>query len=131
MTTPQQANRRYHMRFWPPMIVYAALCFAVPEVIQRLAPPTPVVWVLAALPGLMIGFVILAMGRFIIETDEFTRMVHVRAGMIALGLTMFIATTWGFLEIYAEAPDMPLFLVLPLYFFIYGPATALVRRRYG
>ncbi len=129
--TPQQANRRYHQRFWPPMIVYAVLCFAVPEVIQRFGPPQPVVWLLAATPGLMLGFVILAMGRFIVETDEFNRMIHVRAGMIGLGVTMFAATTWGFLEIYAEAPDFPLFLILPMFFLVYGVSTLVVRRRYG
>lgn len=131
MTTPQEANRRYHMRFWPPMAVYVVLCFAVPEAIERFDLPEPVVWFLAALPGLMIGLVILAMARFIGETDEFNRMVHVRAGMIALGLTMFATTTWGFLEIFAEAPDMPLFLVLPIYMGFYGVSTFLVRRRFG
>jgi hypothetical protein len=48
--------------------------------------------------------------------DEYLRMLEIRKALIATGVTMSIAAGWGFLEIYADAPHLPLFFVPVIWF---------------
>ncbi|MGZ8998632.1 MAG: hypothetical protein ACXW2T_07235, partial [Allosphingosinicella sp.] len=94
----------------------------------------PAIWGIAVLPALPLLFVFYAMGRYLAElTDEYVRMLEVRKALVATGLTLAVATVLGFLEIYAEAPHMPLFFIPCIWFgglcvgqivnrFVEGPA---------
>lgn len=56
---------------------------------------------LAFLPGLSFAGVVWVFGGLIIEeADEFYRMLYVRQGLIATGISFTLAAIWGFLETY-------------------------------
>ncbi|MCG8443352.1 MAG: hypothetical protein MI723_16235 [Caulobacterales bacterium] len=120
--TPAQANRRYHLGLWPAMAAYVALCFAAPVAIEAWSLTGPALHLAAFSPALPLGVVIILIGRWLRETDEFIRARQVEAMLVGLGATTFFTTGWGFLEIYACAPDFPLYLVLPTFFGVYGVA---------
>jgi hypothetical protein len=57
----------------------------------------------AVLPALPIVGVFFAIGRFIVdERDEYQRMKLVRQALIATGITLSLATVWGFLENFGQ-----------------------------
>ena len=91
----------------------------------------PVVVVLALLPMVGIGGMIWSMGQCILgQDDEFLRMMHVRTVIGAIGLTLFVATAWGFLGWYAHVWTLPLYLVFPLYCLAQGIVQPIVWLRY-
>jgi nicotinamide riboside transporter PnuC len=68
-------------------------------------PGGPVLWLLALLPSLAIGYYVWSLGRYLVEeTDEYLRMRQIQAGMFATGLLLMVASTWGFLETFGVAP---------------------------
>lgn len=68
-------------------------------------PTGPVLWLLALLPSVAIGYYVWSLGRYLAEeTDEYLRMRQIQAGMFATGLLLMVASTWGFLETFGIAP---------------------------
>ena len=56
-------------------------------------------YLIALLPAFPIIGVFVVMGRYLVEeTDEYIRSRFVRQALIATGLTLSVATAWGFLE---------------------------------
>jgi hypothetical protein len=88
-------------------------------------------YALSILPGASVVAIIAVMGLYLREEkDEFLRMVQVHSLLWSTGITLAIATTWGFLENFADAPQAPLYLIFPLYCAIWGVAGAYIQRRY-
>lgn len=61
------------------------------------------------------------------DSDEFVRTLAAKRFIVATGLTMAFTTTWGFLELYAEAPHFPLALILPVLWGSWGLVTPFIR----
>jgi hypothetical protein len=111
------AVRTYLRRFAPTMILYVVLVCATPFLIRGTSATGPLLWAIALLPALPIIAVFWLIGRLLIELrDEYLRMLEIRKALIATGVTMSIAAGWGFLEIYADAPHLPLFFVPVIWF---------------
>lgn len=88
-------------------------------------------YIIATLPGLSVAGLLASVGMYLKEErDEFNRATLVEAILWATGLTLAIATTWGFLEDFTDVPHVPLYLVFVLFAAIWGFAVPLVRRRY-
>lgn len=108
----QPAYRRYLRRFVPTMIAYVVLVVAVPLILRHAQPQGALLWLLAVLPALPLIGVFVAIGRLLIELDdEYLRMLEVRKALVATGFAMACASIWGFAEVYAGAPHLPLFYV--------------------
>jgi hypothetical protein len=91
----------------------------------------PLIWLLAMLPPLGVGGCLWSMGRYLDEEpDEFVRMVHARSVIGATGLTLFVATAWGFLGQYAGLWTPPLYLVAPMFWGAFGLVQPFVWRAY-
>lgn len=120
--TPKRADRRYHRVFWPAMAIYVVSCFAVPFAIERWAVQGVALYALAVLPALPIGLVLVVLGRWLRETDEYIRARQVEALLYGWTITGFFTIAYGFLEAFAGAPDYPLMMVLPMFFGAYGLA---------
>jgi hypothetical protein len=72
---------------------------------------------LALLPGLSVAALFWAIGRLIVEeTDEYIRMLLVRQALFATGLTLGVATIWGFLENFNLVPHVETFYIAVLWF---------------
>jgi hypothetical protein len=56
-------------------------------------------YVVAILPALVVSSFFWFMGQYLVEeTDEYLRMLQIRQLLIATGITLTVATIWGFLE---------------------------------
>ena len=125
------ATRRYLARFIPLMIVYVIAIFSVSLAFSRLHPEGLLAWGLAIVPALPILGVIAVMGLYLREeADEFQRAVLIESMLWGIGLTLAGSTVWGLLEIYVEAPRVPVFWAFPAFCGAMGLAQPFVRRRY-
>jgi hypothetical protein len=90
------------------------------------------VYPLATLPGFAIAGVFWAIGRLIVEEkDEFMRMLIVRQTLIATGFALGLATIYGFLTAFAQAPHLELYWVSVAWFAGLGVGAAANKIRYG
>lgn len=128
--TNKIARRRYFKIFFPAMIGYVISCFGVAALIDKAAEPTLITYALAFIPTAFVFLWVWSHARFILEIDEFARMIQIRSILYGLIGLMGITTAWGFLEIYAQVPAIPIFYVLPGFYFCYGIAAIFVSRQY-
>jgi hypothetical protein len=111
------AFRAYLRRFVPTMALYVALVFVSPWLIYSMRPQGPLLWAIAILPALPLMAVFWIIGMLLIELrDEYVRMLEIRKALVATGFALSAACAWGFLEVYAQAPHLPLFTVPILWF---------------
>lgn len=122
------ANTQYTIGISGTMLGYAAALFA--SILTLKAHPElsgPVLWAIAVLPALPIGASIWVFLRYIDQVDEYVRAVTLKRFIVATGLTLFACTAWGFLEENAGAHHFSLYLVYPVFWALYGGASALYR----
>lgn len=128
--TYAQANRRYRFAFWPAMVIYAILCFAGPAMLKAVGNPKWVAAAIAIVTAAPVAFVFWLMGRWLKETDEYTRAKHIDAMLVGGGVLFALSIGWGFLEIFEVAPHLPTFFMAPGFFAAYGVAS-FVQRLFG
>lgn len=115
-------RRRYLIRLGISMAIYVAALFAGKYLVEREIVVGPVaVWLLALLPGLAVVSAFAAIGLLIVETkDEFIRMLLVRQVLYATGITLSLATVWGFLEMYQLVEHVETFWIAVIWLFSFG-----------
>lgn len=108
MNSASPAGRRYMARFIPSIVGYVAAISAAVYLIDRDMVSGWQLYAAAVAPALFILGVIWAMGMYLVEeTDEYIRMRLIRAMMVATGVTLAIASVWGFLEAFADVEHVP------------------------
>ncbi len=122
--------RRYMMRLAISMFLYVVFLMASIIALNQFALSVQIKVLLGVLTALPIGGVIWAMARFIADPDvnEFERMILTRSLLMSTALTLFFAALWGFLENFADAPDFPLYLLVPVFFGLFGLVQPFIRR---
>ncbi|MEO6799976.1 MAG: hypothetical protein ABI178_08565 [Rhodanobacter sp.] len=128
---PMRAEQRRYMReFFPAMAAYVVLLF-VSQLLLKQVHAVPLTVLVVLLPVLPIAFVVRAMVRAVLASDELERRLQLEAISIAsmsVGLLSFAA---AFLRGAGLLPiDNALMLVLPALFGAYGIASWWVRRRF-
>lgn len=115
------AHRRYVWRVAAAMTGYLITLFAAEYLIDQNGLAGPWAWVVAFLPGLCVASVFWALARLLIEEkDEYLRSLMVRQMLMATGLTLTVATIYGFLENYGLVGHVDAFYAAILYFFGLG-----------
>ncbi len=115
------ACSRYNRRILGLSAAYVLLLFGADWLFEQHWIGGAAAYVVAVLPALPIVGVFIAIGRYLIEeTDEYLRMLMVRQSLIATGLTLALATVWGFLESFGLAPHVAAFYVAIVWFFGLG-----------
>ena len=100
-TKPTTATHRYLWRIAGTMVFYLGSLFLAEYVIEDLLVTGPIAAICAALPGLAFAGMFWFFAALIVEEkDEFFRLLYVRQGLIATGITLTAAAVWGFLERY-------------------------------
>ena len=84
-------------------------------------------WVLAAAASAPIVGQIWATLSLMNEADEFVRGLTARQFIVATGLTMALATFWGFGESFAGAPHVEAWFVYPLFWACFGLTAPFIR----
>jgi hypothetical protein len=104
--------------FW--MSLYAVAIVFNGYYFRHNTPEAPLVYILAVMPALPVGGTIWVILRFIEKSDEYMRALLTRRMILALGLTLFVCTAYGFLENYAGVKHFDLYLVWVLFWVSYG-----------
>ena len=126
------AHRRYVKRVLVAMVGYIAALFLAEILIDDRGLTGPLAWLVALLPGLCVASVFWAIGRLLIEeTDEYLRILLVRQMLVATGLTMVIATIYGFLENYGLVGHVDAFYLTVLFFAGLGVGSIVNRLTIG
>ena len=129
----QAAGRRYLRALWPAMVVYSLSLFASIYLIRRGIESVPLRAVVAVLPVLPIGWVMLAALRYLREVDELQRRIETEAIGAASLLVSLLYFAGGMLQ-KAEVIDLDagiaMIWVFPLLCGTYGIAKMILTRRY-
>lgn len=125
-------QRRYMLRFLPPMMAY---CVALPSAITayRAFTPTGVGACLIALaPTIPLLFAVRALLLLHNEEDdEYQRGKTAYVFTWATCLTLAMCTIFGFLEMFKLAPKVDLWIVFPMWALCLFPAQLLAWRKFG
>ncbi len=127
--TNKDARKRYFKIFIPAMLGYVVSIFGVSKLIDKSADVTVFTYGLALVPAIFVFLWVWSHARFILEVDEFVRMLQIKSILYGLVALMAITTAWGFLEIYAQVPAIPIFYVLPGFYGCYGIAAMIIGTR--
>jgi hypothetical protein len=93
------AWKRYNWRVVWLSLVYAAFLILAVYSFKHQLLSGGLTYVVAVLPALPIIGIFAAIGRYLVEEhDEYVRMLMVRQTLWASGITLSLATIWGFLE---------------------------------
>lgn len=87
----------------------------------------PFVYAIAALPALPVAGMMMAVLRQMNSSDEFVRALLAKRFVIAAGLTFVSCAVWGFLESFARAPHIELWLVFPAFWVAFGLVSPFVK----
>jgi hypothetical protein len=93
------ASKRYNLRVIGLSLLYCAFLLPAVYGFKHQLVPHSIAYGVAILPGLPIIGIFAAIGRYLVEEqDEYVRMLMVRQILWASGLTLSVATAWGFLD---------------------------------
>ena len=127
-----KASQRYLTRMALVMAFYLVTLFMAEVLIEDRGVDGPLAVILALLPGLSFAGVIWIFGALIVEEqDEFFRMLYVRQGLIATGVSFTMAAIWGFLETYAIVEHVAAFWWPTLWCFGIGIGAIANKVKYG
>ncbi len=137
--TFREANKRYRRRVLPMMAFYVFLCCVGPvAMVLTGGPAEGPTWVMAfiaILTATPIAVVFWVLGRYLRETDEYTRAWQTEALLTGGGITLSLAVIWSFLELYHVVPRPEFFpsmmMVGPTFFLFYGLSAAVKHLRNG
>lgn len=125
------ATRRYFKIFIPSMLIYVLGVFGVSWAEKEGLISTPMIIVLSIIPALAILAWMWGHWRYVKELDEYIRALQTEAMMIALMVVVAIASSWGLMEFMADVAKLPVFFVMPGFYFIYGITLLILTRRAG
>jgi hypothetical protein len=125
------ASLRYNKRFFSAIAIYVVAQLGVTWIFKHFHPGGFKAFALALLPALpVIAIVIIAAFYIREETDEVEKALFNEAMVWGIGVTLSLATLWGFLEAFGQAPHADGYLAFPVFCFCAGVARCLIRRRY-
>ena len=129
--TRSPAMRRYMRRMWPTMAIYAVVLVAAIRLFETHPPTGALKYLAAAAPAIPLLVNFWFYGRYIVEeTDEFRRLQIVMTMLVGLAAVLATTTVWGFLEVLAGAPHIPVYFVAVVYVIAQGLAGPVVGWRY-
>lgn len=127
MLTATELRKTYYREFWFSMGAYILLTLAVGFFIKYQKPEGIVLYLLAPLPSMPIGYTFYALLKYLNNCDEYLRTAISKAVALATGATLFLTSFWGFLESFANAPHLMANLVYAIFWVSYAVITALGR----
>ena len=129
----QAAGRRYLRALWPALALYSLTLFASIFLIRRGIESVPLRGLVAVLPVLPIGWMMLAALRYLREVDELQRRIETEAIGIASLLVSLVYFAGGMLEkaeVIRMDAGVAMIWVFPLLCGTYGIAKMFLTRRY-
>jgi cytochrome bd-type quinol oxidase subunit 2 len=101
------ARARYWKRYYSAISVYVVALFSVSWIFRHHHLTGAAAFLLALLPALpIVGVVIIVALYMREETDEVEMAVLTQSMVWGIGLTLTLATLWGFLEAFGQVPHV-------------------------
>lgn len=116
----KQAARRYHSVFIPTMIVFLGGSLGLAWLDKNTDLSGAVLVSLTVVPILALLSMFWIHWRFLNEIDEYLREIQIKSLLFGAAIVMAIATAWGYLEAYVNAPALPIFWLNPIFWMAYG-----------
>ena len=129
----QPAGRRYLRALWPALVGYTLTLFASIFLVKRGIESVPLRGLVAVLPVLPIGMMMLAALRYLREIDELQRRIETDAIGVASLLVSLLYFAGGMLQkakVIELDAGVAMIWVFPLLCVTYGIAKMIVTRRY-
>jgi hypothetical protein len=125
-------HRRYSREFWPPMAAYIAVMLLLWPLLPRVHSEALKI-ALALLPVVPVLFVVRAMVRLVLGSDELEQRIHLIGLAIAATLISTVSLAGGFLAAahLIELDGSILIWVWPTLMLMYAAGRAWASRRYG
>lgn len=125
----KELMRRYTRELIGASIIYAIVLIASITVLKQFEFPR--VWqvIISLSPVIPVAFVVLAIMRLTIYSDELQQRIQLSAVSFSAALTGLITFSYGFLE-NVGFPKFPTFFVLPMLIFIWGMSLRFFEKRY-
>ncbi len=111
--------------FW--MMIYVGLVVALSSARNAGLLNSPWSWAAAFTPSIPIAGVMWAVLVFMRDSDEYVRALTTRRLVMAMAITQVICSAWGFMEVYAGAFHVELYMVVPIFWASYGAISSFVR----
>lgn len=126
---PDQAKKRHQYQVLAAMSVYTLALLVCMHFLRQ--NPSPALRVLLALlPTLPVIWVMWSVIRFLGQTDELQRRVHLESLAAAAGVTAFLSLTYGFLEDFAGFPHVAAWWTFVLIDLVWAGTGCVLWRRY-
>lgn len=125
----KQIMSRYGRELALASIAYAILLVASIITLQRFELLKALQVVVALLPAIPTAFVIIAIMRMLISSDELQQRIQLYAVSFSAALTGFITFSYGFLE-NVGFPKFSTFLIFPMLVAFWGISLAYFSRKY-
>lgn len=125
--TPSLAKKRYFKTTALSMTFYVIAIFSVSFFLAGAEVPAFVKYALALLPTLFVWWFLWGAYRFYKETDEFERSRLISSMLAGVVAILIISSGWGFVEMLADGPHLPVFWILPIFFLASGLYRAFTR----
>lgn len=125
----KQIMSRYGKELAYASIAYAALLVASIITLQRYELSKPLQVIVTLLPAIPTAFVIIAIMRMLISSDELQQRIQLFAVSFSAALTGFITFSYGFLE-NVGFPKFSTFLIFPMLVAFWGISLGYFSRKY-
>jgi hypothetical protein len=125
----KQVMSRYGKELAFASIAYAALLVASIVTLQRFELSKALQVIITLLPAIPTAFVIIAIMRMLISSDELQQRIQLFAVSFSAALTGFITFSYGFLE-NVGFPKFSTFLIFPMLVAFWGISLGYFSRKY-
>lgn len=125
----KQVMSRYSKELAFASITYAVLLVASIITLQRYELSKALQVIVTLLPAIPTAFVIIAIMRMLISSDELQQRIQLYATAFSAALTGFITFSYGFLE-NVGFPKFSTFLIFPMLVAFWGISLAYFSRKY-
>lgn len=125
----KQVMSRYARELAFASIAYAAVLVASIITLQRYELSKTMQVIVTLLPAIPTAFVIIAIMRMLIDSDELQQRIQLYATSLSAALTGFITFSYGFLE-NVGFPKFSTFLIFPMLVAFWGISLAYFSRKY-
>jgi len=125
----KQVMRRYNKELIGASIIYAIVLIVSITVLKQYEFSKFWQIVISIAPSIPVAFVIIAMMRLLIYSDELQQRIQLLATALSAALTGFITFSYGFLE-NVGLPKFSTFLVFPMLIAIWGISLSYFGKKY-
>ncbi len=124
-----QLMKRYNKELFIALVAYTLLLVASILILKNIELSKLWQVIITLLPAIPTAFVILAIMRMLIDSDELQQRIQLFATAFSAALTGFITFSYGFLE-NVGFPKFSTFLIFPMLVAFWGISLAYFSRKY-